>query len=248
MADPEHAVDFPESVVQLFHGDLGLPPEPWPSALQQKILRGKTALTERPGASLAAVDLEAERAKAEADLSVKLGDADLASHLMYPKVFKDYVEHQKTYGDVSALPTTTFFYGLAENDEISVDIDTGKTLVIRLQGRTDLAEGASKLFFELNGQPRAVRVQHAGVAAANERRKAAEGNASEVGAPMPGTVARLAVQPGQRVAKGETLLSLEAMKMETLVAAAQDGVVKAVHVHAGDLVKAGDLLIELASG
>ncbi|MES2884173.1 MAG: pyruvate carboxylase [Pseudomonadota bacterium] len=246
VADANHAVDFPESVVQLFRGELGLPPEGWPLALQAKILRGKPALKQRPGADLAAVDLDAERAKAEADLGVKLSDADLASHLMYPKVYKDYVEHQKTYGDVSALPTTTFFYGLAENDEISVDIDTGKTLVIRLQGRTDLPdEGASKLFYELNGQPRGVRVQHAGVKNAQERRKAAEGSASEIGAPMPGTVARLAVQVGQRVGQGETLLSLEAMKMETLVAAAQGGVIKAVHIHAGEVVRAGDLLLEL---
>ena len=247
VADPQHPVDFPESVVQLFRGELGLPPEGWPTELQAKVLRGKSALSERPGASLATVDLEAERRKAEADLGIKLGDADLASHLMYPKVFRDYVEHQKTYGDVSTLSTTAFFYGLAENDEISVDIDTGKTLVIRLQGRTELPdEGATKLFYELNGQPRAVRVQHAGTKAANDRRKAAEGNAGEVGAPMPGTVARLAVQVGQRIAKGETLLSLEAMKMETLVAAPQDAVVKAVHIHAGDVVRAGDLLIELA--
>lgn len=249
LTNPDHPVDFPESVVQLFRGDLGLPPEPWPAALQAKILRGKPALTERPGASLAAVDLDAERDKVQKELGVKLGDTDLASHLMYPKVYKDYVEHVKTYGDVSTLPTPVFFYGLPENEEISVDIDRGKTLVIRLQGRTDLTdEGATKLFFELNGQPRGARIAHAGVKQAHERRKAAEGNALEVGAPMPGTVARLAVQNGQRVAKGETLLALEAMKMETLVAAAQDAVVKAVHVHAGDVVRPGDLLIELETG
>ncbi|ROH86769.1 pyruvate carboxylase [Stagnimonas aquatica] len=249
LVDPDYAVDFPESVVQLFRGELGLPPEPWPAALQAKVLRDKPVLSERPGASLAAVDLAAERQKTEQALGVKLSDADLASHLMYPKVYKDYVEHQKLYGDVSALPTPVFFYGLPDNEEISVDIDTGKTLVIRLQGRTELLdEGASKLFFELNGQPRAQRVAHAGVKQAYERRKAAEGNALEVGAPMPGTVARLAVQAGQRVAKGETLLALEAMKMETLVAAAQDAVVKAVHVHAGDVVRPGDLLIEMEAG
>jgi len=248
LVDPDYTVDFPESVVQLFRGDLGLPPEPWPAALQAKVLRGKPALTERPGASLPAVDLEAERARAQKDLGVNLSDADLASHLMYPKVFKDYVEHRRTYGDVSPLPTPVFFYGLAENEEVSVDIDTGKTLVIRLQGRTELGdEGATKLFYELNGQPRAVRIPHAGVANAAERAKAQEGNALHVGAPMPGTVARLAVQVGQRVAKGETLLTLEAMKMETLVAAAQEGTVRAVLVHAGEVVRAGDLLIEFVA-
>jgi pyruvate carboxylase len=247
LLDPDYPVDFPESVVQLFRGDLGLPPEPWPAALQAKILRGKPALTERPGASLAAVDLEAERTSAEKALGVPLSETDLSSHLMYPKVFAAYVEHQKRYGDVSALPTPVFFYGLPENEEVSVDIDTGKTLVIRLQGRTELPnEGATKLFFELNGQARSTRVQHAGVVSAFERPKARDGDPLQVGAPMPGTVARLAVQPGQRINKGETLLALEAMKMETLVAAATDGVVKSVPVHAGDVVKAGDLLMELA--
>ncbi|HEX4896364.1 MAG TPA: pyruvate carboxylase [Solimonas sp.] len=246
MVDPAVPVDFPESVVQLFRGDLGLPSEPWPAALQAKILRGKPALTQRPGASLAAVDLEAERRRTEAALGVKLSDADLASHLMYPKVFREYVEHQKTHGDVSALPTPVFFYGLAENEEISVDLEPGKTLVIRLQGRTELPdEGATKLFYELNGQPRSLRVPHAGVAQAGVRRKAAEGNPQEVGAPMPGTVARLAVQPGQRVSRGEVLLTLEAMKMETTVAAPQDGIVQGVHVHVEDVVRAGDLLLVL---
>jgi len=166
---------------------------------------------------------------------------------MYPKVFKDFAEHQKLYGDVSTLPTSVFFYGLPEQqEEISVDIEPGKTLVIRLQSRTDIEdEGVSKLFFELNGQSRTLRVPHAGAArSASERPKAEEGNANQIGAPMPGMVVRVAVQKGQSVAKGEPLMALEAMKMETVIAAPRDAVVKQIHAGPGITVNTKDLLIE----
>ncbi|NKF23969.1 pyruvate carboxylase [Solimonas marina] len=242
--DPEQTIDFPESVVQLFRGELGLPPDGWPQALQAKILRGKTALTERPGKSLPAVDLDAARKAAEADLGIELADRDLASHLMYPKVYRDYVEHVKQYGDVSRLPTTAFFYGLREQEEISVEIDKGKALVIRLQGRAE-AEDSEKLFYELNGQPRAVRVDKAGVKSSTARAQAAEGDANQIGAPMPGMVSRVAVKAGDSVSKGDPLVSLEAMKMETVIAAPRDARIKEVLVPAGVTVNTRDLLVVL---
>ena len=245
VADPDHAVDFPESVVQLFRGELGLPPDGWPRRLQQKVLKGATALTERPGRHLPPVDLEAARAEAEKATGLKIGDTDLASWLMYPKVYTEYAEFQKRYGDVSAVPTTAFFYGLREQEEISVDIDQGKTLVIRLQGRADVEEeGVAKLFYELNGQPRMVRVPKAGsVSARAERPKAQEGHPDQVGAPMPGMVSRLAVKTGDNVRKGDPLLALEAMKMETVVAAPRDGRIAQVAVQSGTPVAARDLLV-----
>jgi pyruvate carboxylase len=245
--DPQRAIDFPESVVSLMKGELGFPPDGFPAALQAKVLKGKPPQVGRPGESIPPVDLAAAREEAEKALSVDLSDADLASYLMYPKVFREFAEHQKTYGDVSALPTPAFFYGLQEQqDEISVDIEPGKTLVIRLQSRTDVEdEGVSKLFFELNGQSRMIRVPHAGAARpASERAKAEEGNAAQLGAPMPGMVVRVAVQKGQSVAKGEPLLALEAMKMETVIAAPRDAVVKQIHVLPGITVNTRDLLIE----
>jgi pyruvate carboxylase len=245
VADPDHAVDFPESVVQLFRGELGLPPDGWPQALQRKILKNGAALTERPGKSLPAVDLEAVRAEAEKVTGLKLGDTDLASWLMYPKVYAEYAEFQKRYGDVSRVPTTAFFYGLREQEEISVDIDQGKTLVIRLQGRADVEEeGVAKLFYELNGQPRMVRIPKAGSAAAkSERPKAQDGDPDQVGAPMPGMVSRLVVKAGDNVRKGDPLLALEAMKMETVVAAPRDGRIAQVAVQSGTPVAARDLLV-----
>ncbi|MGH8445513.1 MAG: pyruvate carboxylase, partial [Solimonas sp.] len=243
--NPERGVDFPESVVQLFRGELGLPPGGWPKALQDKILKGKPALTERPGKSLPAVDLEAARSEAEKALGQELSDTDLASYLMYPKVYRDYAEHLKLYGDVSRLPTTTFFYGLREQEEISVEIDQGKALVIRLQGRAD-ADAGEKLFYELNGQPRAVRVPKTGAKSSQqERPKAAEGDANQIGAPMPGMVSRVAVKVGDTVSKGDPLISLEAMKMETVIAAPRTARIKQVLAVSGVAVQSRDLLVVL---
>jgi pyruvate carboxylase len=243
--DPNTSVDFPESVVSLMRGELGFPPEGFPPALQQKILKGKPPLVGRPGASLPPVDLEATRSEAEKALGEKLSDTDLASQLMYPKVFRDFVEHRKAFGDISNLPTPAFFYGLREREEISVDLEAGKTLVIRLQGSAEVEEeGIAKLFYELNGQPRMVRVPVAGATGAKaEHAKADESNPAHIGAPMPGMVVRVAVQKGSRVAKGEPLLALEAMKMEAIVAAPREGIVKDILVLAGVSVKAKDLLM-----
>ncbi|HZR35588.1 MAG TPA: pyruvate carboxylase [Nevskia sp.] len=246
--NPDKAIDFPESVVSLMKGELGFPADGFPKALQDKVLKGKPPLQGRPGESIPAVDLAAAKAEAEKALGQELSAADLAAYLMYPKVYKDYAEHQKLYGDVSALPTPVFFYGMQEQqDEISVDLEPGKTLVIRLQSRTDVEEeGVSKLFFELNGQSRVVRVPHLGAAkAASERPKAEDGNANQIGAPMPGMVVRVAVQKGQSVAKGELLLALEAMKMETVIAAPRDGVIRQIHASPGLTVGNKDLLVEL---
>ena len=247
VADPDKAIDFPESVVQLFRGELGYPADGWPSALQAKVLKGKTPVVGRIGDHLPAVDLEAARTEGEKAVGYKLDDRDLASYLMYPKVFKDFAEGRKLYGDVSELPTPTFFYGLREQEEISVDIDQGKTLVIRLQGRTDIEEeGVAKLFFELNGQSRQIRVPMAGSnAALVARPKADEGNPDHIGAPMPGMVVRVAVAEGATVEKGEPLVVLEAMKMETVIAAPRDARIARVHLKSGTPVDARELLIEL---
>ena len=245
--NPDKAIDFPESVISLMKGELGFPADGFPPALQSKVLKGKPPLKGRPGESIPPVDLAAARAEAEKALGIALSDTDLASYLMYPKVFKEFAEHQKLYGDVSTLPTPVFFYGLPEQqEEISVDIEPGKTLVIRLQSRTDIEdEGVSKLFFELNGQSRTLRVPHLGAAkSASERPKAEDGNANQIGAPMPGMVVRVAVQKGQSVSKGEPLMALEAMKMETVIAAPRDAVVRQIHAGPGVTVNTKDLLIE----
>jgi pyruvate carboxylase len=245
--DPGREVAFPESVVSLMKGELGYPPDGFPSALQAKVLRGEKPLPGRAGDFLPAVDLEAKRAEAEAAVNRKVSDTDLASYLMYPKVFAEFAEHQRHYGNVSVLPTPVFFYGLHEKEEVAVDIDPGKTLVIQLTGRQDDdGEGVAHLFFELNGQPRPTHIEKAGLAKKKAHAKAQEGNPDHIAAPMPGTVVTVAVKPGQKVGRGSPLLSIEAMKMETAVTAERDATVVKVLVAPGDRVEPKDLLIELA--
>ncbi|HEX5801818.1 MAG TPA: biotin/lipoyl-containing protein, partial [Azospira sp.] len=248
VANPEREIAFPESVISLFKGELGFPADGFPKALEKKVLKGEAPLAGRAGDFLPEVDLEAKRREAEAAIGRQVNDSDLASFLMYPKVFRDYAEHRRHYGDVSLIPTSPFFYGLKDREEIAVDIDKGKTLIIRQTGRSDTVdeEGKVKVFFELNGQPRTVRVPKAGLAATGRARpKADEGNAGHVGAPMPGAVVTVAAKAGQKVKKGDPLLSIEAMKMETMLTAERDATVRAVHVKPGDAVNAKDLLLEI---
>ena len=246
--DPAVEVSFPDSVLDMMKGNLGQPPGGWPAALQKKVLKGETALTTRPGASMPAVDLEAKRAEVMALLEGKsVDDEDLNGYLMYPKVFLDYMGRHRMYGPVRTLPTPTFFYGMEQGEEIAVEIDPGKTLEIRLQaiGETDEA-GDVKVFFDLNGQPRVIRVPNRLIKAQTAARpKAESANPNHIGAPMPGVVASVMVQAGQKVHTGDLLLTIEAMKMETGLHADREGMVKALHVRAGDQIDAKDLLVEL---
>src|SRR5699024_1825738 len=152
--------------------------------------------------------------------------------------------HRERYGDVSGLPTPVYFYGLQDRQEINVDIETGKTLVIGLQGRA-ADEGKTRLFYELNGQPRMNRIDDADSETAASRPQVDDSNPGHIGAPIPGMVVQVAVQEGEHVSKGDSLLSLEAMKMETGVAAPRNGTVARIHVSAGETVAARDLLFEL---
>lgn len=248
VSDSAREIAFPDSVISLFRGELGFPPDGFPKALEQKVLRGEQPIQGRAGDFLPEVDLEAKRREAEHAIGRQLSDTDLASYLMYPKVFKDYAEHRRHYSDVSLLPTAPFFYGLSDREEISVDIDKGKTLIVRQTGRSDSVDedGKIKVFFELNGQPRTVRVLKAGLVGSSKAKlKAEEGNANHLGAPMPGMVVTVAVKVGHKVKKGDPLLSIEAMKMETMLSAERDATVHAVHVRPGETVNAKDLLLEL---
>lgn len=244
VADPDIDVDFPQSVVSFFRGELGTPIGGFPTQLQLKVLRGESPIKGRPAASLPEADLVAVKQQVEDDLGQEISATDLASHFMYPKVFAEFAAHRSHYGDVSRLPTPVFFYGLQERQEINVDIEAGKTLVIGLQGRA-ADDGQTRLFYELNGQPRMIRIDDADSEMAASRPQVDDSNPGHVGAPIPGMVVQVAVQEGQHVDKNEVLLSLEAMKMETGVAAPRSGTVTRIHVKAGETVAARDLLIEL---
>ncbi len=166
---------------------------------------------------------------------------------MYPKVFLDYMGRHRVYGPVRTLPTRTFFYGMEPGEEITAEIDPGKTLEIRLQAVGETTDdGEVKVFFELNGQPRVIRVPNRLVKSQTAAKpKAVDGNPNHIGAPMPGSVASVAVTAGARVNAGDLLLTIEAMKMETGIHADRATVVKAVLVHPGSQIEAKDLLVEL---
>ncbi|HEY9037776.1 MAG TPA: pyruvate carboxylase [Roseovarius sp.] len=246
--DPAHELSFPDSVVDMLRGNLGQPPGGFPAALTAKALKGEEPSTDRPGAHLPPVDLEATRAELRAELEGRsVDDEDLNGYLMYPKVFLDYMGRHRIYGPVRVLPTRTFFYGMEPGEEITAEIDPGKTLEIRLQAVGETGDdGEVRVFFELNGQPRVIRVPNRLVTSQTAARPKAEpGNPCHIGAPMPGVVASVAVAVGATVKPNDLLLTIEAMKMETGLYAERDAVVKAVHVTPGGQIDAKDLLIEL---
>ncbi|MGI9394583.1 MAG: pyruvate carboxylase, partial [Boseongicola sp.] len=246
--DPDKDVAFPDSVIDMMRGNLGQPPGGWPKSIQNKILKGEEASTDRPGQHADPVDIEEARKDISGRLDgIDVDDEDLNGYLMYPKVFFDYMSRHETYGPVRTLPTKTFFYGMAPGDEISAEIDPGKTLEIRCQAIAETNdEGVAKVFFELNGQPRVIRVtDRSSTAAQVSRPKADASNEGHVGAPMPGVVASVAVQSGVEVKEGDLMLTIEAMKMETGIHADRDAAVRAVHVQPGSQIDAKDLLVEL---
>jgi len=247
--NPAKDIAFPDSVVSMLRGDLGQSPGGWPEKLQKKALKGDKPIVVRPGSLLKPADLTANRKEIEEKLGRPLSEYEFASWLMYPKVFSDFAAAQETYGPVSVLPTPTYFYGMKTEDEIFVDIEKGKTLVVRCLAIGDTDEkGMVTVFFELNGQPRRVKVPNrtAGASAGAVRRKAEPGNELHVGAPMPGVVSTLAVAAGQAVKAGDVLLSIEAMKMETALHAERDGTVAEVLVKTGDQIDAKDLLVSFS--
>ena len=243
--DPDREIAFPESVVHLFLGEVGQPPGGFPPALQRKILKGEPPLTVRPGEIIPPADLDAGRGEVEHKLRRQVSDRELVSYLMYPQVFIDYAKHRRSFGNVTVLPTPVFFYGLDAAQEIAVDIERGKTLIIRwlATGEPD-EDGQRTVFFELNGQPRTLKVADKALAGSGRvHRKADETQPGQVGAPMPGMIVSVGAQPGQAVKRGERLFVIEAMKMETAVYAELDGTVGEVVAGPGTRVETHDLVL-----
>ncbi|WP_284265545.1 pyruvate carboxylase [Roseicyclus amphidinii] len=245
--NPQKDVAFPDSVIDMMRGNLGQPPGGFPPGILKKVLKDEQPILERPGKGVPPVDLAKTQAELAETLEVEVDGEDLMGYLMYPKVFTDYATRHKEYGPVRTLPTRTFFYGMEPGEEIEAEIDPGVTLVVQLQAVGETTDdGEVKVFFELNGQPRTIRVPNRKLAATVVKRPKAEaGNPNHIGAPMPGVVASVAVSAGAKIKTGDLLLTIEAMKMETGLHAERDAVVKAVHVSPGGQIDAKDLLIEL---
>ncbi|MFL0507350.1 pyruvate carboxylase [Ureibacillus sp. 179-F W5.1 NHS] len=240
-------MDFPDSVVELFQGYLGQVHGGFPKELQKVILKDREAITVRPGELLEPINFE----ELEKTLTEKFGRTitkkDVLAYALYPKVFEEYVAATDMFGDISVLDTPTFLYGLKLGEEIEVEIEKGKTLIIKL---IEIGEpqpnGTRIIYFELNGQSRELVIQDLTVEVEGTNAvKADPSNPNQIGATMPGTVLKVVVSKGSPVKRGDHLLITEAMKMETTVQAPKDGVVKEVYISSGDAISTGDLLIEL---
>jgi len=244
---PDHNLTLPNSVVEMFAGALGEPEGGWPAKIQSVILHGAKPKTGRPGAQLAPVDLEKTKIEVEKKTEQQISNADLMSYLMYPEVFLKFAKARATYGDMEILPTPQFFYGIEKGQEIAVELEPGKILVVKLLTVSDPhPEGTRTIFFELNGQPREVTVRDVALRATVQARlKADPAEPGQVGSPIPGAISSIAVDVGQQVKKGDRLLVLEAMKMQSTVYAPIDGKVTKKLANVGDKVEAKDILLVL---
>jgi len=226
---------------------MGQPPGGWPKGLQKRILRDRQPINGRPGESLPPADFDQATQKVRDLIHREPTRRDALSYLLYPKVYQDYVAHVRSYSDTSVLPTPVFFYGQEVGEEISVDIEEGKTLIIKfLTVSEPHADGTRTVFFELNGQPRDVSIVDRSLQPAEAKEKKADpANPKEIGAAMPGMVVTVAVKAGDKITKGQKLFTVEAMKMETTINSEVEGRIAEVLVKAGSRVEAGDLLLRV---
>jgi pyruvate carboxylase len=240
----DHQLTLPNSVADMFMGSLGQPEGGWPPKLQAIVLRGKEPNNGRPGEKLPPVDF-VEAARKVKDETGSASRTDLLSYLMYPDVFVKFAAARTMYGELEVLPTPAFFYGLEERREVTVELEPGKTLIIRLLTVGEpRADGMRTVFFELNGQPREVEIRDKSIKEEGPaRRKADASKQGEVGAPIPGAISLLHVEAGEKVNRGDQLLVLEAMKMQTTIYAPISGKIKEIAAKVRDAVEARDLLL-----
>jgi pyruvate carboxylase len=246
--DEHHDVSLPNSVVEMFSGALGMPLGGWPKKLQRIILRGQAPLKGRPGASLPAVNFEEAQAELENKVAHPVQRDALLSYLLYPEVYLKYNAFRQAYSDVSVLPTPAFFYGLKPGEEITIDIEHGKTMIVKFLTISDAhPDGTRTLFFELNGQPREVNVRDRSLRVVERSHpKADVADPGHVGAPTAGLISSIAVQANHSVERGAKLLTLEAMKMQSNIYAPISGKIGKLLVTPGQHVEAKDLLVIIA--
>ncbi|HLK62837.1 MAG TPA: pyruvate carboxylase [Bryobacteraceae bacterium] len=242
---PDHTLTLPTSVIEMFMGSLGEPDGGWPKELQRIILRGAKPQGGRPGANLPKVDLEQTAIAVEKKIARRPSHDEVLSYLMYPDVFVKYARARQAFGDVEVLPTPQFYYGMERGDDIAVELEPGKALVIKFLTVGEAhPDGTRTVFFELNGQPREVTIRDRKLEVKEKAvPKADPGQPGQIGAPIPGVVSTVAVELNQQIKKGDRLLVMEAMKMQSTVYAPQSGKVSQMLVHPGQHVEAKDLLL-----
>ncbi len=242
--DKGASLAFPESVRDLFIGNLGQAPGGFPKKLSKLVLKNEKTFSGRPNDHLEPVNFDSEFAAFKQKFDADCDICDFLSYLMYPQVFEDFYQHRQDYGDISVLPTSAFFYGLKPREEIRVALGKGKIIVIqKIYASSPDAKGMRTVTFDLNGQTRSINIRDKSVASTQKtNRKAVDEN--EIGAPTLGRLSAIMVEAGQTIEKDEPLFVIEAMKMETTITAPFAGVIKEVHLHEGEILEQGDLVIE----
>ncbi|MDU0443159.1 pyruvate carboxylase [Staphylococcus haemolyticus] len=242
-----HKLDFPESVVSYFKGDIGQPVNGFNKELQDVILKSQQPLTERPGEYLDPVNFDEIRQELEAKDYGEVTEQDVISYVLYPKVFDQFMQTKQQYGDLSLLDTPTFFFGMRNGETVEIEIDTGKRLIIKLETISEPDEnGYRTIYYVMNGQARRISIKDENIKTnTNLKPKANKSNPSHIGAQMPGSVTEVKVTVGEEVKVNQPLLITEAMKMETTIQAPFNGTIKQVTVVNGDAIATGDLLIEI---
>lgn len=247
IAEGRRELSYPGSVLDLVGGMMGQPPGGFPPNVKKNILRSNPEVTSRPGETLPPVDFDQIGKQLESKLGRPANRREMVTSALYPKVFDEFLSHVRSYGDVSLLPTPIFFYGPTIGEEFSVDIEPGKKLIVKFLAVGEARpNGTRAVYFELNGQPREIEIVDQSIEnKAVARVKADVADPTHIGAGMPGMVIGVSIAVGDKVQKGQKLLALEAMKMETVIAAERDGEVAQLHVQSGSQVETGDLLLVL---
>ncbi len=238
-------ISFPNSVKSFFRGELGQPHGGFPKDLQKLVLKDEQPFTDRPNAHLEPIDFDKEFAEFQEKYDEQRNFLDFLSYKLYPKVFDDFYHNQAEYGDVSRIPTPAFLFGLDNNEEILVEMDRGKTIIVQFLEISEPDEdGVRTVFFKLNGQNRNIEIKDEDIESKKVKRQKAQAD-NEVGAPLQGRLSKILVSEGDKVDKQTSLFVFEAMKMESTVASHKAGTVKKIHLEEGTMLEQGDLVIEL---
>ncbi|GJM28664.1 MAG: pyruvate carboxylase [Cyclobacteriaceae bacterium] len=246
--NPDKGLSFPDSVMDLFRGNLGQPHGGFPKKLQKIILKTEKPFTDRPNKHLEPIDFDEGYEQFQQKFPVNINFLDFLSHQLYPKVFEDYYAYRQVYGEVWYLPTLSFFYGLKQDEETLVQIDNGKSIIIRMLFVSEPDDdGMRTVSFELNGQTRRIKIRDHSYKATRPVHRKAESD-YEVGAPLQGRIAKVHVAEGQTIKENDLLFVIEAMKMETSVTAVSAGKIKKVHLQSGVIVEQDDLVVEMEHG
>lgn len=247
LADARRDLAVPESVIDLMRGAMGQPPGGFPPEIQQRIVGDREIFAGRPGATLPPADFDEATASVQKLLGHEPTHREVLSYLLYPRVFEDYAKHVQHYGDTSVTPTPVFLFGMEPGEEFAAEIERGKTLFFKFLTVGDpYPDGTRTVFFELNGQPRDVRVEDQTIASTIEKNvKADPADPTHVAASMPGMIVNVHVSHGDKVRSGQALMVVEAMKMQTTINSERDGIVRNLHVQSGLQVDAGDLLMTI---